>query len=162
MAKDSDKTRTNDTRLMDERDYEMRAIMDMHYQDPLYVDPKVIPPGMEYYWVRESTLGQGDTSRMVEMKRKGWKPVPADRHPEMVFDDFFGRLEHVKGYIYQKGLILCERRKELGDAERKQIDLKNYQIMSSMPGTENFMSEPSIPTQFQGDTYMTKNTTFGS
>jgi hypothetical protein len=111
--------------------------------------------------VRESVLGNPDTNRMIDMKRKGWTPVPAERHPELVFDDFFGRLTHVKGFIFQKGLILCERPKHYGVLEREQIERRNHEILVSMPGTENFLGEPSIPTNFTGDTYVSKAASFG-
>ncbi len=159
--KKADKARVQDTRNAEKRDKELRAILNMKYQDPLFVPPEIIPDGMEYYWVRESYMGQVDTFRMVEMKRKGWSPVPAERHPELVFEDFFGNLSHVKGYIYQKGLILCERPIEYGKIEREQIDRTNYEIMTSMPGTENFLGEPTMPGTSHGHTYLSKGIPVG-
>ncbi len=160
MAK-QEVSRVAESRNANNREQELRSIMDMSYQDPLYIPPEIIPVGWEYYWVRESCKGEGDSGRMVEMRRKGWMPVPADRHPEMVFDDFFGRLNHVQGMIYQKGLILCERPKEHGEVERKMIEEKNFQIMTSMPGTENFMGNPTMPGHVQNETYTSKGGSFG-
>jgi hypothetical protein len=155
------KSRASESRSFESREAARRVIMNMEYEDPLHIPREIIPDDVDYFWVRESILGEPDTNRMVEMKRKGWTPVPADRHPDMVFDDFFGRLTHVKGFIFQKGLILCERPKYLGQEERKRIEQRNYQIMQSMPGTENFLGEPSIPAHNTSDTYMCKSASFG-
>lgn len=145
------KSRTEEARRLEERLAELRPVMNMTYADPLYVDPDKIPPGWEYYWVRESILGEADLGRTVEMKKKGWTPVPASRHPEMCFDDFLGRQSHLKGYIFHKGLVLFERPKEIGDKERKKQQEYNAKILQSMPGTENFMSDPTIPARFTQD-----------
>jgi len=143
--------RVEDSRRLELRVNELRPVMNMSYKDPLYIDPELVPDGWEYFWVRESVLGEPDFGRTVEMKRKGWTPVPADRHPEMTFDDFLGRMSHLKGYIFHKGLVLFERPKEFGDMERKAIQQHNEQILRSMPGTENFMAEPTIPARFLVD-----------
>ncbi len=145
-------SRFEDSRAMDEREVHKRNVMNMSYSDPLYVDPEIIPHGVEYRWIRESCYDKPDNSRMVEAKRKGWTPVPAARHPEMSFDDFFGRLNNMKPYIYHKGLILCERPSELGKIEQQRVEKMNHELMSSMPGTDNFMGEPTIPVRNNSET----------
>jgi len=152
--------RIEDGRTFQEREQDARDILSMSFNNALDIPKEMIPQGWEYYWVRKSIRGEVDTARMIEMRKKGWNPVPADRHPELVFEDFFGRVGH-QGMIEQGGLILCERRKEIGDVERKMRDEKNLQIQTSMPGTENFMGEPSIPVQNSNQTYITKNASFG-
>lgn len=153
--------------LEESRDLELnenhkRAVMNMSYADPLHVPSEIIPHGWEYRWVRESCLDKPDNKRMVDAKRKGWTPVPSNRHPDMVYEDFFGRLEHMKPYIYHAGLILCERPAELGRLEQKRAEEHNYQVMTSMPGTDNFMGEPNIPVRNSSDIYMTKNAALNS
>jgi len=148
-------------RTEEERDKHRRVMMNMNYDDKLYIDPSIIPDDVDYYWVRVTIRGEPDTSRMVQMQRKGWTAVPASRHPELAIPDFFGRLDKFSEYIHQDGLVLCERPKEYGREENKIIEEKNYQILTQMPGTENFMGEPNIPTKFTGDTYLTKAASFG-
>jgi hypothetical protein len=160
MAKKKD-NRITEGRATETRQVDERVLMNMAYSDPLYIDPKIIPDDVDYYWVRESYLGQPDTSRMVDMRRKGWEPVPAERHPELVFADFFGKATHTNGFISQKGLVLCDRPKHYGKIEKDQIDKRNYEILCSMPGTENFLGDASIPAQFTGDTYTSKGASFG-
>ncbi len=141
-------------------EYDLRPLLTMEQQGKLYVNPDVIPKDVDYYWVRISIMDKPDTSRMVEMKRKGWTPVPSERHPDLVFTDFFGALDRYQGVIYSDGLLLCERPKQYGKAERHMQEKANYERMVSMPGTENFLGEPNIPSRFTGDTYMTKNASF--
>lgn len=150
-------SRIQESRVADDsRDSEIRALLNMEYLDPLHIPEDKIPEGKEYYWVRKSVNGEEDPHRMIEMARKGWTPVPADRHPEMQLQDFFGTLAHMKGYIVHKGLILCERPKEYGDIERRKREKRNYEILTSMPGTENFMGEPTIPVKSTHETYTSK------
>jgi|SRR5882724_2898550 len=144
--------RFEETRAFDEREAHKRAVMSMNGSDPLYIDPEIIPAGTEYRWIRESVQNQPDTARMVATRRKGWMPVPAARHPDMVFKDFFGRLDHMSNYIFHSGLVLCERAEELGKLEMERIANHNYQVMTSMPGTDNFMGEPGIPVRNASET----------
>ena len=150
---ESSDTRSAESRKSDERKLQERAIMDMAYADPLYVPPSYIPEGMEYRWIRESCHDQPDNTRLVEARKKGWTPVPAERHQDLAHEDFFGRLSHMRGYIYHRGLILHEREKYLGDLENKKANEYNAQILASMPGTDNFMGEPAIPVSNLSRTY---------
>lgn len=143
------KQRVDETRRLEERIAQLRPVLNMTYKDPLYIPPEIIPPGWEYYWVRESIRGVIDEGRIVEMKRKGWTPVPADRHPEMAFDDYLARgTSHLNGFIYHKGLILFERPKEIGDEERRAISNFNNRIVNSLPGIDNLMGDPVMPVRF--------------
>jgi hypothetical protein len=137
-----------ESRIIEERLSQLRDGLNMNWVDPLYIDPEKIPGGFEYRWIRESTYDQPDTSRIVEMKRKGWTPVPAERHPEMVPEDFLGRTTHLKGFIFHKGLILFERPKEVGALEQKAMSQYNAKIMKSMPGLDNFMGDPYVQGKF--------------
>lgn len=148
--------RFEESRGLEEREAQKRAVMSMTGSDPLYVDPDVIPHGVEYRWMRESIQDRPDNKRMVEVRRKGWTPVPASRHPDMVYKDFFGRLDHMNAYIYHSGLLLCERPAELGRLEMQRIADHNHQVMTSMPGTDNFMGEPGIPVRNNSETSMSR------
>jgi hypothetical protein len=137
--------RIEETRESSSRDAMIRRNLRMQYQDPLYIDPRDIPPDMEYRWIRDSVLGQPDHYRYAQCKRKGWEPVPADRHVDFMTDDGDRRPTHVRGFIYYRGLILCEREKIYGDIERKTVEEENRLVQNSIPGQENFMSDPTMP-----------------
>jgi hypothetical protein len=145
------KQRVEESRRLEERLNELRPVMHMMHQDALHIPQESIPYGWEYFWVRESTLGDPDLGRTTEMKKKGWTPVPAHRHPEMSYDDFLSRQLHLKGFIFHKGLVLFERPKEIGDREREALEKYNEKIMGSMQGTEHFMNEQHIPARFIGN-----------
>ena len=66
-------------------------------------DPKP-QPGVEYRWIRTSTLGQADMTNVSSKFREGWEPVKAEDHPELKV------LTHVdsnfKGQIYRASCAL--------------------------------------------------------
>jgi len=47
-----------------------------------HIPKELIPDGMVYQWRRKSTLGEPDLANISNLKRNGWREVPADRHPE--------------------------------------------------------------------------------
>lgn len=143
-------------REYDERKFHERSIMNMACSDPLYVDPDTIPDGLEYRWMRRAIRNEPDDKRITEIRRKGWTPVPSSRHPEMSFADFFGRGEHVKSYIEHVGLVLCQRAKELCNMETMRVEEENYQRVTTMPATSNFMGEPTIPVRNHSNVYTSK------
>lgn len=148
--------RFEEERMLENRKAQERAVMNMSYNDPFYVDPDSIPYDMEYYWIRASLLGVPDNKRMVEARRKGWTPVPASRHPDMVYGDLFGTVSHMDSFINYAGMVLCERSKEQGLIDERRISEENYKVMTSMPGTDNFMGEPTIPVRNHSETYTTR------
>lgn len=160
----SKEQRIQETRRAEERMAELNPVMNMTYDDPLYIPENLIPPGWTYYWVRESIRagGEPDTGRVIEMRRKGWSPVPADRHPELQFEDFFGRDSHLRGYIFQKGLILCERPTAMNEIEMKKYQDHSMRVTGSMPGLENFLDQSGIPAKMGNKTWLTKAASFGN
>lgn len=59
-----------------------------------------IPEGWTYEWKRASTMGQEDTAYQVDLKRRGFEPVPREDHPEMMPSNVMGNT------IERNGLIL--------------------------------------------------------
>jgi hypothetical protein len=49
----------------------------------LYIDPNLVPDGMVYAYFTETVLGQPDMNTLGRAAKNGWRPVPADRHPEL-------------------------------------------------------------------------------
>lgn len=133
------KDRIQESRKFHTRDADIRRRLKMAYNDPLEIGSYAKPDDVDYFYGRKSVFDQLDHQRIPELRRKGWEKVPSDRHPDLVDD------ENPKGYIETKGLVLLERPKEYGEIET-QTDYEQQRInMTSLPGLENYMNEPSMP-----------------
>jgi hypothetical protein len=95
-------SRSSTTRAADGRE----PIMDMQPRGKLHIDPARIPPGTRYSWIRFSTLGQPDDENVSDMMQQGYRPVPADRHPELVAPPMPGR--EADTLVRRGGQILME------------------------------------------------------
>jgi len=137
MATDNRKNRVEESRALNDRYAEAARYLAMEHQDDLYVDESKIPPGFKYLWIRVSCLGKPDIHRMSAMSRRGWFPVPAGRHAELLLND--------QGQYEANGLILCERPTELSELEWSRHNKNTLQILKSIPGQERFMDDPSMP-----------------
>ena len=66
--------------------------------------------GVEYRWIRTSTLGNADNTNVSSKFREGWTPVKAEDHPELqVLPDIDSRFQ---GNVEVGGLLLCENSAE--------------------------------------------------
>lgn len=137
MSTDSRKSRISESRLATDRRAEIRKSLQMLQHGKLYIDPVTIPDGVEYSWVRESCLGQHDPYRITYMAKRGYTPVPSDRHPEFPTNE--------RGYIYREGQVLCERPKEWREEEQGLHNKETLEAMRTVPGQEHFMEDMSMP-----------------
>ena len=97
-------------------------------------DPK---PGVEYRWIRTSTLGQADMTNVSSKFREGWEPVKAEDHPELkVMTDVDSKFQ---GNVEVGGLLLCKNSTENMDARREHYKEKNDQQIASV--YNNFLRE---------------------
>ena len=85
--------------------------------DEFYIPPDSIQDGWTYEWKRKSVMGQEDSSYLVSLRRLGWDPVPASRHPEMM------PMGSAAETIERKGMILMERPTEITE-EVKRLELR--------------------------------------
>jgi len=107
--------------------------------DEFYIDPRVIPDGWSYEWKRFTTLGAQDPAYQVQLAMKGWEPVPAQRHQEMMPEGYRGET------IERRGQILMERPKEITEeakqrelrAARSQVRQKEEQIKGTPAGANS-------------------------
>ena len=67
-----------------------RRKRDTEEQDPLYIDPKMIPPGLSVEWKRFSCYGKPDPTNIVRLQRQGWEPCPVDKWRFLVGDEYEG------------------------------------------------------------------------
>lgn len=96
-----------------------------------------IPDGMSYQWVTDSILGQQQSQRRSQFERKGWMPVPAERH------DGVWTPKGYQGEINMEGSVLMERPAEYTKmAEdhnkrkaREQVWIKEQQLRGGDVGT---------------------------
>jgi chemotaxis protein MotA len=82
---------------------------------------------MTYAWVRESTLNEPDPDNMTDRMVRGWAPVPAARHSEMVPPPLPGHEGMEAMVIRRGGLILCERFTEDVEISRQERDIENME-----------------------------------
>lgn len=138
-------SRTEENRNADTREFEKNIMMHMQWQDPLYIDPRYIPAGMEWRWIRESYRDMPDDARIAHVMSKGWTPVKPEQLPHRMNIDLFKRKTHLNSYVHFGGLILFERPERLCDLERSQLNRFNAELRNKMPGIEQLRSDPTMP-----------------
>ena len=86
--------------------------------------------GIEYRWIRTSTLGQTDNTNVSSKFREGWTPVRAEDHPNLqVVSDIDSRFTD---NIEVGGLLLCQNSTENVQARREaQLDQAQSQMNAS-------------------------------
>jgi hypothetical protein len=116
--------------------YEHNTGSDMDAVDKYYIPEGLVPDGWTYEWKRKLVLGAEDPSYEVALARRGWQPVPAARHPEMMPMGYRG-VE-----IVRDGLVLMERPQAITDdvrasdlrRARVQVRAKEEQLSAAPPG----------------------------
>lgn len=141
--------RAAETRSAETRAADVRRMPQVRYQGKLYFPQEKIPRGMVYRWIRESLLNEPDPSNMTDRLISGWKPVPADRHPEYVPPPLPG-VSDVSSVIRRGGQILCEKPFKDWSAERRQLQEENRAIMQDVAWTGQ--NDPALPRQDFGST----------
>ena len=99
--------------------------------------------GIEYRWIRTSTLGNSDNTNVSSRFREGWTPVRKDEHPNLqVVSDIDSRFTD---NIEVGGLLLCQNTTENVQA-RREAQLR--QAESQMDAVDNSYlrnSDPRMP-----------------
>lgn len=104
--------------------------------DEFAIDLDIIPDDWSYEWKAHSVMGAVDPSHQIQLRKKGWEPVPASRHPELMPTGYTGDT------ILRKGMILMERPMELTKEARDianrnarlQVRAKEEQLSAAPPG----------------------------
>jgi hypothetical protein len=144
------KSREYDFRQHDPRN-ELADYTSEYADNPFHIPKEKIPPGMTYSWVLESIYNEHLPSRMMEFLRKGWTPVPRERHPELCLEHLLGRTVNISPFIHYGGQNLLECPTELCDKEKEKWNRRTINEVNSLVGAENFrIGENSIYTQFGG------------
>ena len=99
--------------------------------------------GIEYRWIRTSTLGQTDNTNVSSKFRGGWTPVRAEDHPNLqVVSDIDSRF---KDNIEVGGLLLCQNATENVEAR---VEAQLQMAQSQMDAVDNSylkQSDPRMP-----------------
>ena len=99
--------------------------------------------GIEYRWIRTSTLGQSDNTNVSSKFREGWTPVRKEDHPNLqVVSDIDSRFTD---NIEVGGLLLCQNAAENVQARR---DAQLQQASGQMDAVDNSYlrnSDPRMP-----------------
>jgi len=136
-------SRVAQSRTATTRSSDMRPQSETHFQSKLHVPSNKIPDGMTYAWVRESTLNEPDPDNMTDRMVRGWAPVPAARHAEMVPPPLPGHEGLEASVIRRGGLILCERFTEDVQIARQERDIENMEVLQDVAWTGH--SDPNMP-----------------
>ena len=128
-------SRTTQTREADQRK--------VSWQRPSMLPVPEPKPGIEYRWIRTSTLGQSDNTNVSSKFREGWTPVRAEDHPNLqVVSDIDSRFTD---NIEVGGLLLCQNSTENVQARR---EAQNSQAASQMEAVDTSYlrnSDPRMP-----------------
>jgi hypothetical protein len=140
MARQS---RMAQSRAAESREAGQRKRPETHFQSKLYVPKDKIPTGMTYAWVREATLNEPDPDNMTDRMIKGWQPVPANRHPEMVPPPLPGYEGMEVQVIRRGGLILCECPTRDVAERNEDRELENIETLQDVAWTGQ--QDPNLP-----------------
>ena len=112
--------------------------------------------GIEYRWIRTSTLGNMDNTNVSSRFREGWTPVRKEDHPNLhVVSDIDSRFQD---NIEVGGLLLCQNYAENVQA-RKEAQLQ--QAKNQMQAVDNSYLRQSDPRMPVLDPERSTRTSFG-
>lgn len=97
-----------DRQIRTEQRQPMRRRKHRNTADKYHIDPSRIPAGQSYEWKRVTFVGMEDKEHQIDTYENGFRPVPADRHPEVA-----GVNAKHGERIERAGLVLMERPIEL-------------------------------------------------
>lgn len=111
------------------------------------VDLSTIPPGWYYEWKTYTVYGARDPDSETNLRLRGWTPVPAARHPELVP---LGTPPDAP--VIKKGLMLMEipsiiadeRKADLDRLARNRVREKEAQLSSTPAGSLERTTDPRV------------------
>ena len=129
-----------DPRTLDTRDTSERKVTWKRANALPDPDPQ---EGVEFRWIRTSTLGQYDNTNVSSKFREGWEPVKLEDHPELkVLPDVDSKF---KGNVEVGGLLLCRNSKENMDARREYHQQQTASQMAAVDNNYMRESDPRMP-----------------
>ena len=129
-----------DSRTLETRDTSERKVTWKRANALPDPDPQ---EGVEFRWIRTSTLGQNDNTNVSSKFREGWEPVKLEDHPELkVLPDVDSKF---KGNVEVGGLLLCRNSKENMDARREYHQQQTASQMAAVDNNYMRESDPRMP-----------------
>ncbi len=163
MSKES-RSRTEQSRSMNTREADHHRIMQNIMQRNLsqfHMDDQMIPKDKQYYFGRDLVAGSPDMYRISELRRMGFSPVSAERHPELCISDTPWRKTNMEEYIYRGGQILLEREKIYEEVETKMRNENQLKAMQSIPTSNDLMNDHVMPMRsYSNETSISKCVSF--
>ena len=101
--------------------------------------------GVEYRWVRTSTLGQSDNTNVSSKFREGWTPVKAEDHPELMLQSDHDSKWANDGNIEVGGLLLCKTSVENVEARNQYYAAAAARQVESVDNNYMRESDPRMP-----------------
>ena len=130
----------SDPRTLDTRDTSERKVTWKRANALPDPDPQ---EGVEFRWIRTSTLGQNDNTNVSSKFREGWEPVKLEDHPELkVLPDVDSKF---KGNVEVGGLLLCRNSKENMDARREYHQQLTASQIAAVDNNYMRESDPRMP-----------------
>lgn len=111
------------------------------------VDPSTIPPGWYYEFKTYTVLGARDPDNETSLRLKGWTPVPAGRHPELVPIGTPPDSPIIKkGQMLMEipAIIAEERQAEQKRTARLAVAQKEAQLSSTPAGSLERTTDPRV------------------
>lgn len=141
-------TRSTETRQADTRQSDQREMPSSAHVGRLYVDPREIPDGFTYGWVRIASFNEPDDDHWDMKSSEGWSPVPRSRHPKFARGSLLpGRTsDPYSDVIVRGGLLLCEKPTPEVQAQKDAfhaIAQQRFQKISEWRGGEGV--DPMMP-----------------
>lgn len=100
------------------------------------IDPKEIPSDLDYQWATLALCGDGKAGDYEQMKRMGWRPVPAERHWNLDTARGIGQTVEIDNMVGWRvgACILVERNKVLTERARREERGKADRQLASATG----------------------------
>ncbi len=155
-------SRTAETRTANNRRNEKREMPQTEWEGKLYVPLHEIPDNKVYAWVRVAANNQNDETNMGAKMRRGWKPVPRDRHKSTypIYDipGVSSAQSTNSQVIIVGGQMLCECDKAEYKKRRVEIDRKNMSVLKGVQFAQGLKNQDTPVFDESGPTRIERET----
>lgn len=112
--------------------------------DEFYISPGIIPDGWSYQWKASHIAGKENGYHILSMTRSGWRPVPAERHPEMMPKGYSGPIEKKGLILMELPQIMVERANRRHFTESREVLINTERQLYDTPANTAPRDDPSV------------------
>lgn len=156
MPREARESRLTKSRAAQNRAVDKRAMPQTEWEGKLYVPLHEIPDDKVYSWVRVAANNQNDETNMGAKMRRGWSPVPRDRHASTfpIFDipGVSSQQSTNSKIIIVGGMMLCECPKSEWKKRRVEIDRKNMSVLKGVQFAQGLKNQDTPVFDQSGET----------